>query len=411
MSTHYLQQNRAGYSLFALNFFMADLQAGIGPFLGVFLLAHGWQSGHIGTVMAIGGIAGMAVTAPAGALIDATTHKRSYIVLSALFTSIAAAIILLSQDFWLVCISQIATAIAGSVLGPAVVGITLGIVKQEGFNRQNGYNQAFNHAGNVFGAAMSGLLGMKFGLTAIFCLSAFFGALSVLTVLTIPARIIDDKAARGLNDNENASAASGFNMLLTCKPLVILAVVLAIFHLGNAAMLPLYGLAVASTKQAEPMMFVAWTIIIAQVVMVITSIVAMRMTELTGYWMVILISCLSLPMRGIIASHWIGPVGLYPVQILDGIGAGLQSVAVPGLVAKILDGSGRVNVGQGAVMTMQNIGAALSPAIGGWLAQSIGFSGAFLILGLISVVSIVIWIFFFQVLKTACNYQSHKADL
>ena len=37
--------------LLALNFFMADMQAGIGPFLGVFLLAHGWQSGWIGTVM------------------------------------------------------------------------------------------------------------------------------------------------------------------------------------------------------------------------------------------------------------------------------------------------------------------------------------------------------------------------
>ena len=28
-------------ALDALNFFMADMQAGIGPFLGVFLLAHG----------------------------------------------------------------------------------------------------------------------------------------------------------------------------------------------------------------------------------------------------------------------------------------------------------------------------------------------------------------------------------
>jgi hypothetical protein len=43
----------------SLNFFMADMQAGIGPFLGVFLLAHGWESGLIGTVMTIGGVAGM----------------------------------------------------------------------------------------------------------------------------------------------------------------------------------------------------------------------------------------------------------------------------------------------------------------------------------------------------------------
>ncbi len=35
------------------------------------------------------------------------------------------------------------------------------------------------------------------------------------------------------------------------------------------------------------------------------------------------------------------------VQALDGIGAGLQSVVVPGVVVRILDGTGRVNVGQG----------------------------------------------------------------
>ena len=56
--------------------------------------------------------------------------------------------------------------------------------------------------------------------------------------------------------------------------------------------------------------------------------------------------------------------------MLDGVGAGLQSVAVPGLVARILNGTGRVNVGQGAVMTVQGLGASLSPAIGGWMAQA-----------------------------------------
>ena len=55
---------RARRALLALNFFMADMQAGIGPFLGVFLLAHGWQSGLIGSVMTIGGVAGMIFMRP-----------------------------------------------------------------------------------------------------------------------------------------------------------------------------------------------------------------------------------------------------------------------------------------------------------------------------------------------------------
>ena len=58
--------SRAIWPLLALNFFMADMQAGIGPFIGVFLLAHGWESGLIGTVMTLGGITGMLITTALG---------------------------------------------------------------------------------------------------------------------------------------------------------------------------------------------------------------------------------------------------------------------------------------------------------------------------------------------------------
>src|SRR5271156_2868110 len=95
-------RGRGIWPLQSLNFFMADMQAGIGPFLGIFLLAHGWKSGLIGSVMTIGGVAGMLMTAPAGALIDATIRKRMYVVIPGIFTVIASAAILLSQNFWIV---------------------------------------------------------------------------------------------------------------------------------------------------------------------------------------------------------------------------------------------------------------------------------------------------------------------
>ena len=95
-------------------------------------------------------------------------------------------------------------------------------------------------------------------------------------------------------------------------------------------------------------------------------------------------------------------LGMYPVQALDGIGAGLQSVAVPGLVARILNSTGRINVGQGAVRTVQGVGAALSPAIGGWLAQELGYPATFTTLGCFAIGSIVIWLSFASLLKPAC---------
>jgi len=394
---------RVKAALESLNFFMADMQAGIGPFLGVFLLAHGWESGLIGTVMTIGGVAGMIMTTPAGALIDETKRKRAYVIIPGIFTVAASAIILYSQSFWVVAASQVATAIAGAAIGPAVTGITLGIVRQAGFNRQIGRNQAFNHAGNMVGAGLSGFLGWKFGFPAVFILAAVFGVVSIISVLMIPRKAIDDRAARGMVDDGEKEKVSAWRALLECKPLLILAAALALFHLGNGAMLPLYGLAVVFEQHGDAAIFVAMTIVVAQAVMIVTALAAMRMAEEKGYWLVLLISFLALPIRGLIAASVIKGWGVFPVQALDGIGAGLQSVAIPGLVAHVLNGTGRVNVGQGAVMTVQGVGASLSPAIGGWIAQKLGYPAAFLILGSFSIGSIVIWLWFSTFLRSVCG--------
>jgi MFS family permease len=391
---------------------MADMQAGIGPFLGVFLLAHGWQSGWIGTVMTIGGIAGMIMTTPAGALIDATTRKRAYVIIPGIFTVAASAIILISQEFWVVTASQVATAIAGAAIVPAVTGITLGMVRQRGFNRQNGRNQAFNHAGNMVGAGLSGLLGWQFGFGAVFFLAALFGIFSIVSVMLIPKDAIDDRVARGMEDDGGKQRqVSGWRVLVECKPLLILAAALALFHLGNGAMLPLYGLAVVSEQHNNGPGFVAMTIVMAQAVMIIASIVAMRMAEKEGYWLVILISFIALPIRGLVAASFITGWGVFPVQALDGIGAGLQSVAVPGLVPRILNKTGRVNVGQGAVMTVQGIGASLSPAIGGWIAEKLHYPIAFLMLGGFAIGSILLWLAFGSILKPACKFKADGAAM
>ncbi|MDB5518289.1 MAG: transporter [Tardiphaga sp.] len=397
--------------LLSLNFFMADMQAGIGPFLGVFLLAHGWQSGLIGTVMTVGGVAGMLMTTPAGALVDATKHKKFYVIIPGICTVIASGIILLSQNFLLVTVSQVATAVAGAAIGPAVSGITLGIVRQAGFNRQNGHNQALNHAGNMVGAGLSGLLGWQFGFTAVFWLAALFGVLSIASVLMIPSAAIDDDEARGLDTTSGENGkVGGITVLLECKPLLILAAALACFHLGNGAMLPLYGLAVVANKQGDPAGFVATTIVVAQGTMILASLIAMRLAEKEGYWLVLLVSFIALPIRGVVAAHLMNKWGVYPVQILDGIGAGLQSAAVPGLVARILSGTGRVNVGQGAVMTVQGLGASLSPAVGGWIAQEIGYGAMFLILGSFALGSIALWLGFASLLRPACARPPHSSS-
>src|SRR3569832_1226497 len=255
------------WPLYAVNFFMADMQSGIGPFVGVYLQERGWATGLIGTALTIGNVAGMLITTPFGGFIDSSRNKRLWVVIPGICVVLASAIILISQNIWAVTFSQVAQSLSSAAIVPAVTGITLGIAKQKGFNALNGRNQAVNHAGNMVGAALSGYLGYKFGYVAVFVLAAVFGAIAIACVLMITAKAFDNRAARGCKEEEPDSPPSGMSVLLKHKPLLVLALSLALFHLGNAAIVPLYGLAAVAEGQANGPSFVAATVVIAQGVM------------------------------------------------------------------------------------------------------------------------------------------------
>ena len=56
-------------------------------------------------------------------------------------------------------------------------------------------------------------------------------------------------------------------------------------------------------------------------------------------------------------------------------------------------------------MTVQGLGASLSPALGGWIAQYLGYPTMFMILGSFALVSIALWLGFGSVLKPACAWK------
>lgn len=391
---------RDSAALQATNFFMADMEAGIGPFLGVLLVSRGWTTDSVGAVITVGAIVGMIAVGPAGALVDATHRKRTCLVAAGISAVAASAVILGSHEFWVIATAQAVMCISGATAAPAVIGITLGVVGQSGFTRQNGRNQAYNHAGNMVGAAASGLLGLVFGYAGVFWLAAAFALVTVMAVLAIPADHIDHHVARGEAPPGDRAPVKAMRVLVQSRPLLALAGAVVLFHLGNAAMLPLYGLAVVATH-ANPFTTVAGTVVVAQAVMIVAALAATKIAQTRGYWLAILIAFAALPIRGLVAAGLITTWGIIPVQVLDGVGAGMLSVAVPGLVARILDGTGHINVGQGAIMAAQGLGGALSPALGGVIAQHLGFPVAFAILGGLSVGSLIIWVGFASTLRSA----------
>ncbi len=72
---------------------------------------------------------------------------------------------------------------------------------------------------------------------------------------------------------------------------------------------------------------------------------------------------------------------LIGVQLLDGVGAGIFGALTPLVIADIMRGTGRYNLAQGAIATVQGIGASLSGLAAGVIVDHFGYSAAFLTLG------------------------------
>ena len=400
--------------LLAVSFFAADVQAGAGPFLGIYLQEHGWRTDTIGSVLTMGAIVAMLVTTPAGALVDAISHRRSLVVGASALTIVAAIVIWLSRGYWPIASAQIATAVAGSLMGPTLTGLTLGMVGRKNFDLQYSRNQVANHAGNIAAALFSGAAGWRFGISYVFVLSAVFGVACIASVLLIPSRAVHRHYARGLahdDDKDRSQArAQSVRVLLQNRPLRLLAIALTAFSLGNSAMLPLYSLAVAADHHSLASQLTAANLVISQVVMLIAAAYAYRAIRRWGFWWVILATFVTLPVRGLIAAWLTTPWGIAPVQILDGVGSGLQSVAIPALVVHLLHGSGRVNLGQGALFTVEAIGGCLSPLLGGWLASRLGFPTAFVILGSLAAVSVMVWVLPGATIRRACDSRRDELE-
>lgn len=377
-------------ALAALNLFLADVRDGLGPFLGVFLQEKGWGPAEIGLVMTLGGLVGMAATMPMGALVDASRAKRAIIVIGSAAILAASLTILAVPYFAAVAVAQAVNGIAAAALLPAIAGLTLGLVGPAGFDHQLGRNEAFNHAGNILAAVLAGVLGWWFGLPAVFALLGAMALFGALSALAIPAAAIDHEAARGGTGAPAGQGHESVGRLLREPALVTAAVTFGLFHLGNAAMLPLFGQAMVATAGADPSGLTAATVVVAQGTMIPMALVAAWLGAQRGYRLVLLLALAALPIRGVIAAaavHYGAAWALIPVQVLDGVGAGLLGVAMPGLVARILAGSGRFNLGLGFAMTAQGVGASLSTLLGGVVAQRLGYPAAFLALGGVAVLA------------------------
>jgi MFS family permease len=373
----------------ALNFFLADVRDGLGPYLAIYLLTvQRWDEASIGLVMSVATLAGLLAQTPAGALIDATRAKRAVVVSAALAVTLASLLLPWLPTFWPVALSQATAHAAAAVFAPAVAAITLGVVGHKAFASRIGRNESFNHAGNAFAAVAAGIAAYVWGPVVVFFVLAAMSVASLVSVLAVPASAINYDLARGLHDETPARRAeskdrdppSGLKVLITCRPLLIFAACVVLFHFANAAMLPLVGQKLALQDKNSGTSLMSACIVAAQIVMVPMAMLVGAKADAWGRKPLFLIGLLILPIRGMLYTLSDDPYWLVGVQLLDGVGAGIYGAIFPIIVADLMRGTGRFNVAQGAVITAQGVGAALSTTVAGFVVVSLGYSAAFLTL-------------------------------
>jgi MFS family permease len=376
-----------------LNFFLADVQTGLGPFLAAYLAANGWPASRVGFALTLAGLVTVGMQIPAGGIIDAIHRKRLLLAGSLAVLTTGALLLIGPLTPFRVYSAQALIGIAGPFLGPAVTAITLGVVGAAAFDRQFGRNQSFNSAGNVITALTIAWISYHLGFHAIFLLAAVLTLPTAACLLAIDGRQIDYGRARGAASSPGGNRAEHLRQLASDPVLLTFLLCVFFFHLANAAMLPDLGemLARGKTRDAGP--FMAACIIVTQTVIALSAAWIGRAAATWGRKPLLIAGFGILPVRGVLYTVVHGAPALIAVQVLDGVANAIFGVVAILVIADRTRGTGRFNLASGVLATAVGIGAALSNTAGGELIQHYGYAASFLGLAGIAVLAFLLLAF------------------
>jgi MFS family permease len=382
-----MASQRSLRGLDGLNFFLADVQTGVGPFVAIVLASQGLSAKAIGIALTFGGLAGVLSQVPVGAWVDATHHKRALLAGAILATAAAAITLALGPGLPLLFAAQALHGVSTGLMGPAVVALSLGMTARSELGRRLGRNRQFDSAGNLASAGFMGLVGYSMSPGAIFWVTAILAVPAVGAVALIDPRDIDDAAARG-------SAPQGpparFADLGTNRRFLVFMACAVLFHFANASMLPLLATVLAAGKARQASLLLSSCIMTTQVVVVLFAPWCGRQAERWGRRPLLLLGFAFLPLRGLLFSMTTQPALLVTIQVLDGLAATIFMIVAPLVVADVTRGTGRFNVAQGAIGTATAAGAAVSTTVTGYVVDRFGEGAGFRGLAVVAVVALIV---------------------
>jgi len=269
-----------------INFFLAGMQAGFGPFVAVLLADEKWTQQNIGFVLSVSGLAGFAIVVSVSALVMA---------LWPILPVVLAALVL--------------QGLTGGVLGPAVAAISLGLVDHPALAERLGRNQRFASAGALTVAGLIGAIAYFFSYRAIF----FVSTALVLPLLVAVARVrsadIHFGRSCGQPDHHASSPPPRVGRLSLSKNynLLTFASCLFLFQFANASMLPLAGERLVYRNGTGASFVISALIILPQIFVALSAPWVGRPAQSWGRRPLLLIGFSALAVRALLFAITINP--------------------------------------------------------------------------------------------------------
>ncbi len=392
-----LARKPSALSLFGLScmvFLISDIQGGVGPFISLYLSADlNWNAAEIGLVLATYNIASLLSQIPSGMLIDLVEFKQSLIAMCTVTIAFGCLLIVHSSKLMPIIIAQSLIGMATSIIPPAITAITLGLVGREAFPTRLAINNTFYHAGNVFIALATGIMARWLGIAWVLYIGIISSLASIIPLYLINRREIDNDIARECLEGNNSQVCKPIliKKILTSQPLIIFGICLILFTFSNSAQLPLVGLKIIAKNPGFGSFYMASSIILAQVVMIVVAYVLSFVIRGFGRKPLFITSFSILIVRTIFYTLTDNPNLLLANQVLDGIAAGIFNIVSVVIITDLAKNSGRFNFMQGIMIFCISIGAALSNLVAGYISKLYGIDSSFRLLTVIAIIGLLFY--------------------
>ena len=163
--------------------------------------------------------------------------------------------------------------------------------------------------------------------------------------------------------------------------MLVFSICAALFTLANAAMLPLAGSVITQRAGSSANIIIAACIVVPQGVVALISPAVGQLADRWGRRVVLVLGFSALPLRGVLLALMGDPDPLVAIQALDGVSGAALGVLLPLVAADLTRGTNRFNLCMGVIGLAIGVGATVSTALAGWVAENFGHAAAFLGLG------------------------------